>query len=163
MVSMIIFFSPIYYLWRFVFFGWEYNNEKPGLIHFNYVVGFAKMKVGRMFNFARWPRLKVGAVKGNRNWKSWKYKSTDKGADLCKGRQSCGENSVTWERWWESFFSGEKVGETERRWGRRQERGTKRKSCLKSHRLSTTMVTVVMTIVLWTDADDIKKMTFLLL
>ena len=71
------------------FFCWEYNNEEPGLIHFNHVVGFAKMKVGRMFNFARWPRLKVGAVKGNRNWKSWKYKSTDKGTDLCKRRKQC--------------------------------------------------------------------------
>ena len=110
------FFSPFVFF-DGSFFGWEYNNEKPGLIHFNYVVGFAKMKVGRMFNFARWPRLKVGAVKGNRNWKSWKYKSTDKGAHLCKRRQSCGENSVTWERWWESFFGRESWwdGETVRK------------------------------------------------
>ena len=122
MVSMIIFFSPIYYLWRFVFFGWEYNNEKPGLMHFNYVVGFAKMKVGRMFNFARWPRLKVGAVKGNRNWKSWKYKSTDKGADLCKRRKQCDVREMV-----RKFFRARKLvrrrdGEEEGRKGGQREK-----------------------------------------
>ena len=83
-------------------------------------------------------------------------------ARICARGDRVVEKTVWRERDGEKVFSAEKVGETERRWGRRQERGTKRKSCLKSHRLSTTMVTMVMTIVLWTDGDDIKKMTFLL-